>query len=163
RFLKTPTEARDLICVALAGRAAELQEYGEASSGISSDLAAATNVACQLIGQLGDGPGLLSLEAAAMPTAANLVAKVLADERSRNAAEAILEEGERRAADMVERYRDALHEIADVLCERDEVDGDTIRAIVAQYTDITERRGAVRKGAEFRRAGVTSGDPARNA
>ena len=100
RFLKTPTEARDLICVALAGRAAELQEYGEASSGISSDLAAATNVACQLIGQLGDGPGLLSLEAAAIPTAANLVAKVLADERSRDAAEAILEDGAQRAADM---------------------------------------------------------------
>ena len=152
RFLKTPTEARDLICVALAGRAAELQEYGEASSGISSDLAAATNVACQLIGQLGDGPGLLSLEAAAIPTAANLVAKVLADERSRDAAEAILEDGAQRAADMVDRYRDALHEIADVLCERDEVDGDTIRAIVAQYTDITERRGAARRGDEFRRA-----------
>ena len=42
-----------LIAVALAGRAAELQEYGEASSGISSDLAVATNIASQLVGQLG--------------------------------------------------------------------------------------------------------------
>ncbi len=144
RFLKTPAEARDLICVALAGRAVEIQEYGEASSGIASDLAAATNVACQMVGQLGGGPGLLSLEAAAMPTAANLVAKVLADERSRQVAEDILDEGADRAAMMVDRYRDALHEIADALCERDEIDGDAIRAIVAQYTDITERRGAVR-------------------
>ena len=62
RFLKTPSDARDLICVALAGRAAELQEYGEASSGISSDLAVATNLASQLVGQLGNGHGLLSLE-----------------------------------------------------------------------------------------------------
>ncbi|MEL6893697.1 MAG: AAA family ATPase [Actinomycetota bacterium] len=144
RFLKTPTDAKDLICVALAGRAAEIQEYGEASSGISSDLAYASTIATQLVGQLGNGPGLLSLESAAMPTAANLVAKVLADEPSRAAAEEMMSEGERRAADMVERYRDALYEIADALCENDEVEGDQIRSIVAEYTDITERRGPVR-------------------
>ena len=73
--------------------AAEQQEYGEASSGISSDLAAATTIASQLVGQLGNGPGLMSLEAAAMPTAGNLVAKVLADDASRAAAESILAEG----------------------------------------------------------------------
>lgn len=144
RFLKTPAEARDLVCVALAGRAAEMQEYGEASSGISSDLAAATGLAAQLVGQLGHGPGLLSLESAAMPTAANLVAKVLADEQSREAAEEIMAEGEQRSANMVEKYRDALLEIADVLCENDEVEGDQIRAVVAKYADITERRGPVR-------------------
>jgi ATP-dependent Zn protease len=144
RFLKTPSDARDLIAVALAGRAAELQEYGEASSGISSDLAVATNIAAQLVGQLGDGPGLLSLEAAAMPTAANLVAKVLADEPSRDAAEAMLAEGADRAAQMVSTHRDALLRIADGLCERDELKGSAIKAIVADYTDITERRGPVR-------------------
>jgi len=144
RFLKTPADAKDLICVALAGRAAEEQEFGEASSGISSDLAAATNIASQLVGQLGNGPGLLSLEAAAMPTSANLVAKVLADDASRTAAEEIMETGAERAADMVSRYREALLRIADLLCEADEVPGEQIRAIVADYTDITERRGPVR-------------------
>jgi cell division protease FtsH len=144
RFLKTPTEARDLIVVALAGRAAERMEYGEASSGISSDLAAATNVASQLVGQLGNGPGLLSLEAAALPTAANLVAKVLADEPSREAAEAFLTEGSERADMMVSKYRDALLDIADGLCESDELEGNQIRTIVASYTDISERRGPVR-------------------
>lgn len=144
RFLKTPSDAKDLICVALAGRAAEQQEFGEASSGISSDLAAATNIAAQLVGQLGNGPGLLSLEAAAMPTSANLVAKVLADDASRTAAEEILEIGAERAADMVSRYREALLRIADLLCEADEVPGARIRDIVADYTDITERRGPVR-------------------
>ncbi|WP_420450511.1 AAA family ATPase [Ilumatobacter sp.] len=144
RYLKTPTEARDLMCVAMAGRAAEVQEYGEASSGISSDLAAATTIASQLVGQLGDGAGLLSLEAAAMPTAANLVAKVLSDERCRDAAESYMTEAAERADLMVDRYRDALHEIADELIERDEVEGERIRAIVARYTDISERRGPVR-------------------
>ncbi len=144
RFLKTPSDARDLICVALAGRAAELQEYGEASSGISSDLTVATSIASQLVGQLGNGPGLLSLEAAAIPTAANLVAKVLSDERSREAAEALLTEGAERAALMTSKYREALLRIADGLCESDELEGDQIKAIVAEYTDVTERRGPVR-------------------
>lgn len=144
RFLSTPETARDLILVALAGRAAEQQEYGEASSGISSDLAYATGIASQLVGQLGNGPGLLSLEAAAMPTTANLVAKVLADDASRDAAEAYMVEGADRAARMCERYRDALLEIADALCENDEVPGERIRDIVAGHTDITERRGPVR-------------------
>jgi len=144
KYLKTPTEARDLIAVALAGRSSELMEYGEASSGISSDLAMATNIAAQLVGQLGNGPGLLSLEAAALPTAANLVAKVLADEPSREAAEAFLTEGAERADMMVSKYRDALLEIANGLCESDELEGDQIRAIVERYTDITERRGPVR-------------------
>ena len=144
RFLKTPSDARDLIAVALAGRAAEQQEYGEASSGISSDLAAATTIAAQLVGQLGNGPGLLSLEAASMPTAANLVAKVLSDEPSREAAEALMSEGADRAAWMVSTYRDALYEIADGLCASDELDGDTVKSIVQSYADVTERRGPIR-------------------
>ena len=144
RFLRTPTEAKDLITVALAGRAAEQQEYGEASSGISSDLAAATAIASQLVGQLGNGPGLLSLEAASMPTAANLVAKVLSDEPSREAAEAYMTEGAERAAWMVSQYKQALYDIADGLCENDELDGETIKAIVRSYADITERRGPIR-------------------
>ncbi|MBV1892923.1 MAG: AAA family ATPase [Ilumatobacteraceae bacterium] len=144
RFLKTPTDARDLIAVALAGRASELQEYGEASSGISADLAAASNIASQLVGQLGHGPGLLSLEAAAIPTAANLVAKVLSDEPSREAAEALLVEGAERAESMVKNHRNALLDIANGLCERDELEGDEIREMVAAYVDISERRGPVR-------------------
>ena len=145
RFLKTPGDARALIAVALAGRAAEIQEYGEASSGISSDLALATNIAAQLVGQLGNGPGLLSLEAAAMPTAANLVAKVLADDASREAAEGFMTVGADRAAEMVSSHRAALLEIADGLCINDELEGRTIKEIVAKYADITERRGPVRK------------------
>ncbi len=144
RFLRTPAEAKDLICVALAGRSAEQLEYGEASSGISSDLAAATNLASQLVGQLGNGPGLLSLEAAMVPGAGNLVAKVLSDEPSREAAEAYMAEGAQRADLMVSKYRTALLEIADLLCANDEVPGDDIVAVVAKYTDVTERRGPVR-------------------
>jgi hypothetical protein len=90
RHLKTPTELGDLIAVAMAGRAAEIQEFGEASSGIASDLAAATTLAAQMVGALGVADSLLSLEAAHMPIAGNLVAKVMNDEPSRRKAEAIV-------------------------------------------------------------------------
>ena len=53
-------------------------------------------------------------------------------------------EGSDRAALMVSKYRDALLRIADGLCESDELEGDQIKAIVAEYTDVTERRGPVR-------------------
>jgi cell division protease FtsH len=130
KHLRTPTEAKALIAVALAGRAAEQQEFGEASSGISSDLAVATNVASQLVGQLGHGDGLLSLEAAFLPSAGNLVAKVLADEPSRAAADRILADCASDAAGMVAVHRDALLSIADALCEHDELTGERIVELV---------------------------------
>jgi cell division protease FtsH len=130
RHLKTPTEGYELIAVALAGRAAEIQEFGEASSGISSDLAFATTLASQLVGQLGAVDTLLSLEAAVMPGAGNLVAKVLADEPSRQKVENILESAADRVACMVLEHRAALVGIADALCVNDELNGEEISRIV---------------------------------
>ncbi|HEY4333990.1 MAG TPA: AAA family ATPase [Ilumatobacteraceae bacterium] len=132
KYLRTPSEAADLITIALAGRAAEIQELDEASSGVSSDLAAATTVAAQLVGQLGVGGSLISLEAAAVPGAGNLVAKVLSDESSRAKVDKILDTAADRAACMVLEYRDALLSIARALLERDELNGDEVHRIVAE-------------------------------
>ncbi len=128
--LRTPHELRCLVDVALAGRAAEIQECGDASSGIAADLTAATQIAAQMIGALGYGEELLSLEAAAIPTAANLVAKVLSDERSRRAADAILHDAAARAAGMMREERDALLAIADALLRHDELSGPDVRQLV---------------------------------
>ncbi len=131
RHLRTPSELRDLIVVALAGRAAELQEYGEASTGIASDLAAATNIAAQLIGLVGDGDSLLSLEAAQMHMAGNMAAKVLADDRSRVQADEIMNKSADKSACMLLEHRGALLAVADALCEHDELTGDLVHEIVA--------------------------------
>jgi cell division protease FtsH len=130
KHLRTPTEASDLIVIALAGRAAEIQELGEASSGIASDLAAATTVAAQLVGQLGAGDSLISLEAATMPGAGNLVAKVLADDDSRAKVDNILDSAADRAACMVLEYRESLMAIARGLLEHDELTGAEVHDIV---------------------------------
>jgi cell division protease FtsH len=129
KHLRTPSEARDLIAVALAGRAAEIQEFREASSGIASDLAVATTIAAQLVGQLGAGDSLISLEAAAIP--GNLVSKVVADEPSRRRAEAILDAAADHAACMVLEHRTALINLARALLERDELNGAEVHRIVA--------------------------------
>ena len=129
KHLRTPSEARDLIAVALAGRAAEIQEFREASSGIASDLAVATTIAAQLVGQLGGGDSLISLEAAAIP--GNLVSKVVADEPSRRKAEAILDAAADHAACMVLEHRTALINLARALLERDELNGAEVHRIVA--------------------------------
>jgi ATP-dependent Zn protease len=132
RHLRTPSELHDLIVVALAGRAAEIQEYGEASTGIASDLAAATNIAAQLIGLVGAGDSLLSLEAAETPMAGNMAAKVFADERSRVQADEIMNKSADRSACMLLEHRTALLAVADALCEHDELTGDLVHEIVAE-------------------------------
>jgi len=104
---------------------------GEASSGIASDLAAATNMAAQLVGMLGAGGSLLSLEAAHMPGAGNLVAKVLHDEIARAKADEFMNTAADRAACAVLEHRRALIALADALCEQDELSGDDVHAIVA--------------------------------
>jgi ATP-dependent Zn protease len=131
RHLRTPSELRDLIVVALGGRAAEIQEFGEASTGIASDLAAATDIAAQLIGLVGAGDSLLSLEAAQMHMAGNMAAKVFADERSRVQADEMLNAAADRSACMLLEHRTALLAVADALCQYDELAGDFVHEIVA--------------------------------
>ena len=131
RQLQTPSELHDLIVVAMAGRAAEIQEYGEASTGIASDLAAATSIAAQLIGLVGAGDSLLSLEAAQMHMVGNMVGKVLADERSRVQADDMLNKAADRSACMLLEHRGALLAVADALCAHDELTGDLVHEIVA--------------------------------
>ena len=130
RHLKTPTELRDLIVISMAGRAAEIQEFGEASTGVAGDLAAATTMASQLIGMLGAGTSLLSLEAAHLPGAGNLVAKVLNDESSRQQADDLVKAAADQAACMLLEHRDTLLAIARSLSERDELSGDDVRNLV---------------------------------
>lgn len=131
RYLRTPTEAVELMAIAMAGRAAEIQEFGEASSGIASDLAAATTIAAQLVGMLGAADSLLSLEAADVPMAGNLVAKVLSDDASRAKADSFMNAAADRAACAVLEHRGALLALADALCDNDELNGDDVHAIVA--------------------------------
>jgi hypothetical protein len=88
-------------------------------------------MASQLVGMLGAGGSLLSLEAAHMPGAGNLVAKVLHDEKARARADEYMNTAADRAACVVLEHRRALLALADALCDQDELNGDEVHAIVA--------------------------------
>ena len=127
----TPSEARAVLQVALAGSAAEQLELGEASSGVAADLAEATTVAARLVGAMGGGESKVSFEAAQMPGAGNLVAKVLADTRGRAEVERLLDQAEERARALLVEHRGALRALAAALEEHDELSGDHVRRILA--------------------------------
>jgi ATP-dependent Zn protease len=132
RLLFTPSEARALLQVALAGMVAEELEWGEASSGISSDLVAATTLAAQLVGELGAAGSRVSLAAMGPGSAPDLVSRVLADEASRKAVEGLLVEAEDRARALVVEHLGALRALQRALLEQDELSGDDVRALLAR-------------------------------
>ena len=133
RSLFTPTEGRALMQVALAGMVAEELEWGEASSGITADLAAATTMAAHLVGAMGAAGSRLSLDAAGGAGGPNLVAKVLSDDRSREAAERLMADAEERARRLVDVHRGALLALADALLARDELSGADVRDLLAGH------------------------------
>lgn len=131
RYLQTPSEARDIMMVALAGRAAEIQEFGEASSGVADDLHTATTIAAELVGRLGASDSLLSLDAAHNTPGGNLVAKVFQDKAARAKADELMHAAADRAACAVLEHRRALLALADALVDQDELSGDEVHIIVA--------------------------------
>ena len=131
RYLQTPSEARDVMMIALAGRAAEIQEFGEASSGVATDLHTATTIAAELVGMFGASDSLLSLDAAETSPAGNLVAKVFRDVTARAKADELMNAAADRAACAVLEHRRALLALADALVDQDELTGDEVHIIVA--------------------------------
>jgi cell division protease FtsH len=130
RYVHAASEARAILRVALAGLVAEELVFGEASSGVVGDLAAATTLAARMVGAMGVGGSRVSFEAADMAGAGNLVAKTLADDSSRAAVERLLAESEQQASALIIANRDTLEALAAALAERDELSGDEVRAIV---------------------------------
>jgi cell division protease FtsH len=125
RFTKTQSEIEALIQIAFGGMAAEEIFFGETSSGVSGDLQAATTAACQMIGSLGMGRSLISVDALAMGNA-NVVSKVLANESSREEVEGVLAGARSSVRGMLEEHRHIVEGLRDALLERDELVGDEI-------------------------------------
>ena len=141
RFTKSRSELLSLIRIAFGGMVAEELAFGESGTGPSADLADATRLAAQMVGALGMGGSLLSLEAAHAANGGDLVAKVLDDERSRAAAERILIDAKADAEQLLRRHRPIHSALRDALLERDELVGeeilDVIRAAIVR-DELTE-------------------------
>jgi cell division protease FtsH len=130
RFMKTQSEVEALIQIAFGGMVAEELFFGETSSGVSGDLQAATTAACQMIGSLGMGSSLVSVEAMQSAAGGNVVVKVLADESSRHEVEALLAQSRDQVRTMLEDNRHIVEGLRDALLDRDELVAQEILEVI---------------------------------
>ena len=109
---------------------AEELYFGETSSGVAGDLQQATTVVAQMVGSMGMAGSLVSFDA--MQTGgANLVAKVLSFDDSRQQVEDLLQAARDRVRTMLDANRHVVEALRDALLERDELLGDEILAVIA--------------------------------
>jgi ATP-dependent Zn protease len=131
RFTKTRSEILALIQIAFGGLVAEELFFGETSSGVAGDLQMATAAAAQMVGSLGMAGSLVSLEAASGPGGANLVAKVLSSDESRQAVEQILADARSAVRTLLADNLATVEALRNALLERDELVGDEITEVIA--------------------------------
>jgi ATP-dependent Zn protease len=131
RFMKTRSELLALIKIAMGGMVAEELAFGEAGTGPSGDLQAATAAASMMVGALGMGGSLISFDAADYAGTKNLVAKVLGDDASRARVEEILVTCKDEARRILESNGDVLEALRDALLAREELVGDEILDVIA--------------------------------
>jgi cell division protease FtsH len=129
RFLKSESELRSLILIAMGGLVAEEIFFGEITSGPSADLKTATTYAAMMIGSLGMDGTLFSFEAMESPHA-NIVAKVTATEDGMERIEALLRKLHDEARDMLDLHRHLVEALRDALLRCDELIGDEITDII---------------------------------
>jgi ATP-dependent Zn protease len=143
RFTKTRSEILTLIQIAMGGMVAEELFFGEAGTGPSGDLQAATQAACQMVGSLGMAGSLISYDAMAVAGAQNVVAKVLSTDSGREAVDRILNDAKSVVQRMLDENRHVVEALRDALLERDELLGDEIVAVVdaARHPEHVDVRG----------------------
>ena len=129
RWLQTRSELASRIRIAMGGLVAEELFFGEASSGVSGDLQAATRAAAHMVGSFGMTGSLLSFDAA---PGGDIVAKVLSDDTARAAADALLSAARIDAEVLLRSNLDVVTALRDALLERDELIGDEITDVIEQ-------------------------------
>jgi ATP-dependent Zn protease len=130
RFTNTKSEIEARIKIAFGGMVAEELFFGESGTGPSGDLMQATTAAALMVGSLGMGGTLLSLEAASSIGTGNLVSKVLGNDKARESAEAILDRAKVEVTRILGENRHVIEALRDALLERDELLGEEILDVI---------------------------------
>jgi cell division protease FtsH len=142
RHLYSEDYLTDSLAVRLGGRAAELVEFGQGSTGASNDLASATDLAIKMVREFGlspklgpvgypeggsvflgggGGPGLSS-RPFAEATQATIDSEVAR----------LLREAEQTAVELLRSHRPELEQLVDLLVEQETVDGSVVYRIVGK-------------------------------
>jgi ATP-dependent Zn protease len=135
-YTRTRSELLALIEIALGGWCAERLAFGEPSTGATSDLAGATKLAAELVGANGMGNSLISLAAVEHSRlgGTNLAGRVLADSRSRDEVDRLLNDARTRVAARLTEHQHLVEALRDALLSRDELVGDEITAVLSAAT-----------------------------
>jgi cell division protease FtsH len=139
RHLYSMEQMTTTLAVRLGGRAAELVVFGQGSTGASSDLASATELATRMVCEFGlsdavgpvgyssDSPQYLGSQQLSSRTYSEETQRVIDTEVAR-----LLREAETTAVNQLRERRDALDALTQELLEHETVDGDIVRAIAGR-------------------------------
>ena len=152
-YTRSRAQMTAMVQIALAGQCAEEIFFGDVSTGPGGDLLYATNAAAEMVGQHGMDESLLSYAAIASSSFSdtNIVGRVLADDRGRDAVERLLQTQKRAAKALLLQHRHLVEALRDALLEREELVGREITdvlegaAAAPPVVDLTDGASAPRR------------------
>ena len=132
-YTRSKAELEALVQIAFGGQCAEELFFDDISTGPGGDLLYATNCAAEMVGAHGMDDSLVSYLAVQNSAFSdtNIVGRVLADDRGRDAVEALLHRHKATAKALLEQHLHLVEALRDALLERDELVG-------RQITDVLE-------------------------
>jgi len=143
RYLMTRSELEDRMCVLLGGRVAEELVFGDVSTGAQDDLQKATYIALSMVTQYGmtEALGLRTFESERRSPFLDTAIpgrKEYSEEKASaidGEVERILERSHDRVRHILSERRGALDAVAKRLLEKEVVEGDELRALLAPHVD----------------------------
>jgi cell division protease FtsH len=141
RHLYREDYLNDSLAVRLGGRAAELVEYGQGSTGAANDLASATDLATKMVREFGLSPALgpvgypeggsVFLGGGGPGLSSRPFAEATQATIDREVAR-LVREAEQRAVDLLRSHRPELGQLVDQLLEKETVDGSVVYQIIGK-------------------------------
>jgi cell division protease FtsH len=142
RYLMTKTELEDRMAVMLGGRVAEELHFGEVSTGAHNDLYRATDIARSMVREYGmsEKLGPLTFERERrplfleqiMPPSTKDYSEATAQEIDREVS-TLIEKAYHRAREILETRRDTLEKVAQVLLQKEVLEGDELRQLLNEH------------------------------
>jgi len=138
RYLMTRSELENRLCVLLGGRVAEELVFGDVSTGAQDDLQKTTDIARSMVTQFGmsDTLGLRTYEQARRSQFLDVPMSSPKDYSDQTATaidaevERIIENAHDRVRALLQERRATLDHLAEVLLDKEVIEGDALRALV---------------------------------
>jgi AFG3 family protein len=129
-FLRSPEQIMDIVCMALAGRAAEQVFFGEVTTGASDDLRRVTQLVYSMIQEFGFNNRLGQLAFRKDPNSlekpySDSTAEAMDDEARR-----IVDEAYARTVELIESKKEQVDALAQLLLEKETITHDDIVELV---------------------------------